>query len=204
MRRFLFVLCILVIWGASLFALSTDAFTGTGALAGTWTVQQGDPARVSGEYGEASAGNESTAYSTAETWSVNQCSQATIGSVNGGVNAGGVTVHASGTGGSSQYYVFEADAKSSSGAIFKLTSGSSYDFLVDWNTGFATGDVAKVCWINGTLTGYKNGALLGSYADSTFATGSPGLYAFDNQTMDTWQGSNGCTKTRLILGVGQC
>jgi hypothetical protein len=205
MRRFLFALSGFLLWlTVSLYALSTDAFTGTGALAGTWTVQQGDPARDT-DVVRGNAANENTAFNTNETWNDNQYSQAVIKTTAGDTNAG-VTVRASATGGSSVYYLLAAGASGGNSGKLYSVSGTTYTEIVDWNTDYATDDVVKLQAVGTTLTGYKNGSPIGSTTNGTLSSGSPGIYLFVGSatSLDDWEGASvvGGACHRLLLQVG--
>lgn len=174
--------------------LASDAFTGTTALSGSWTVNQGTPSCVGGVLKGGTAGSNNGAFYNGVTWPNDQYSQAKIaGGLSANTHYTYVLVRAAGTGGSSNAYEIFTDG--SSGAthteICTLTSGTE-STLQSVATTFTTNDVMRLEAEGTTLRAYKNGAQVGTdQTDATYASGSAGLGVYQSTaTMDDWEGGS--------------
>lgn len=160
---------------------ASDAFTGTGALSASWTVQLGSPSRSSDVF-IGTGGSESTAKWNADTFANDQYSQCVLAS---GQNWGGPSVRCSAAGSDMYWYVGSAGA----GVLYKRVSGG-YTSLGAIN--IAAGHTAKLEAVGTTITLYDNGVSAGAATDSGLASGSAGLgvYIGNSPTLDDWQGDN--------------
>src|SRR5688572_1249366 len=130
MRRVSVALVLICSAVVPLYALTTDAFTGTGDLGGSWTDQLGAAERLN-NVAQGGQANENVAYNTGQAWGNDYYSQIVVGTTDVSTNIG-VTVRAQGTAGSAAYYLLACGANGgNSGVIYKVTSGTSYSSLTD-------------------------------------------------------------------------
>ena len=92
--------------------------------------------------------------------------------------------------------------------IRKWTAGSNVDLTSENATAWAAGDVMRV-EVNGTtLKLYRNGTLLLSTTDGTYADGKSGIMIYSATVADTevddFNTGNMCTSSLLLMGVGGC
>lgn len=195
-------------------ASASDAFTGTGALSGSWTTQFGTPARVTDTYGGADSINGNAAFYSGITWTADHSSQAKI--ISGLSSTAGycqVNARASGTGASPSYYELYTDgATGASGHtdIGVVVAGS--ETILQGLGAFAANDTMYIEAVGTTIKAKKNGVQTGTnQTDSSLAgAGAPGLSIYPaTPRMDDWAGADigggGAVVNggrRALLGVG--
>ncbi len=166
---------------------ATDAFAGTGALSGSWTVQLGTPQRVSSHFASPS-GTENTAFWNADAFNNDQYAQCVL---NNGLQFGGPIVRASGTAGSSQFYwaLGCSVASGGTGVLYKYVTGS-YTSLGTFNTD--VGHTSKLQIVGSGITLFDNGVSILTASDAGIVSGSAGLggYGTAAPLLDTWQADN--------------
>jgi hypothetical protein len=169
---------------------SSDNFNrANGAIGSNWTLQQNGLNVSSNQIIGSTGGASNTAFWNANPFAPGQFAQATITALNGTTDFPGVTVLASGTGGSSTYY----DCVENSTTIFlqRVVSAATTNLTNTASTG-AAGDVLRLeVTPSGALTCYKNGVSTLTQTDTTITSGAPGLLVSGNvATMDNWSGGN--------------
>lgn len=211
MKLKLSILAAVLCWTVTVFALSdSDAFTGTNGTDLTttgWTQQSTFGFTIQSNHADATgSAQDNFLFRTAGTWSNDQESSATFTITDGSYM--GVTVRASGTGGSAARYYFLTNCSSFS-ALGKTTAGSNSSI----STSFAhpaSGSVVTLRVVGTTLTVYDDGVSIGSFTDSDVASGNPGIYGNDSggsaSYVDDWAGNDiggGATPClRSLLGIG--
>lgn len=108
-------------------------------------------------------------------------------------NQEGISVRASGTGGSRNCYY--AQAFSAFGwELYKIVAGTETSLANDFGGGsavFAATDVIRLEVTGTTLTLKKNGSTLTMTTDGALASGSPGVMSFDaSGRLDSWEGGD--------------
>ncbi len=160
-----------------------------GAIGSNWTLQQNGLNVSSNQIIGSTAAASNTAFWNATPFAPGQFAQVTITALNGTTDFPGVTVLASGTGGSSTYY----DCVENSTTIFiqRVVSAVTTNLTNTASTG-AVGDVLRLeVTPSGALTCYKNGVSTLTQTDTTITSGAPGLLVSGNvATMDNWSGGN--------------
>lgn len=209
-RRWLWLVVLLLVGGTLLDAAlpASDTFTGTGALGGNWTRPQGSFERIS-DVATPSGAAESTAYWSADAFADDHYAQLTVVVVQStATGAGGPSVRMSGTGVTTQHYMFSG--ASNGNQLYKVTSGTTYALLQTLGGTTANGDILKATVSGTTIKCYQNGAQIGSdQSDSALASGSAGMFTYggaSKEQFDDFSANNNTVATsapRLgLLGVG--
>jgi hypothetical protein len=160
-----------------------------GAIGSNWTLEQNGFNVSSNQIVGSTGGASNTAFWNSNAFAPGQFAQVTITSLNGTTDFPGVTVLASGSGGSSTYY----DCVENSTNIFmqRVVSATTTNLTNAASTG-TPGDVLRLeVTPSGALTCYKNGVSTLTQTDTTVTSGAPGLIVSGNvATMDNWSGGN--------------
>lgn len=169
--------------------MASDLFNrANGAIGADWTDQLNAFLVVSNHTGVTTSGIDSIAFYNVGTWADDQTSKAIL--TLDGTSYAGVSVRASGTGGSSNGYVFLTNGAFT--GLYKV-SGGVFSLLTSSFSHPASGSDVKLGIVGTTLTAYDDGASIGGTSDATHASGEPGLYAFDSGTgtsySDDWFGT---------------
>jgi hypothetical protein len=178
--------------------LATDAFSGAGALGGTW-VDDGPGTAWSQSAGVVKSGGSDDRYArnTTPTWPNDQWSESTIGTAGiAGVGLGnGANVRKAS--GSTDQYRFTA---SGAGWELMLVSGASSTSLASGSgTTWAAGDRVYLEAQGASIVGKKNttngagGTTIATQSESTLAAGGAGIAYSSvdvNATIDSWQGGD--------------
>lgn len=140
--------------------------------------------------------NEVVGYRNENVFNPDHYSKATIrGGLASGTNYAEVWARVSGTNTTLNGYAFFTDGVSGTGhtAIDKWTNGVGAEIAAIATT-FATGDEMKIAVVGPLISVYKNGALVGSFSDASFPTGSPGLAVVNSGTnnvvLQNFEGGN--------------
>ena len=166
-----------------------NATRGNGAIGGSWTVTNGG-INIAGNNFQGTAGNnDNTAFWSASPFSPVQFSQATITALNGGSDFAGVAVLVSGSGGSSHSYQC---LESTTNIFLQRAAGTTNTTLSSAATTGAIGDLLRLeVDAAGNLTCFKNGVSTLTANDTSYTSGSPGLFLFGNvATAKNWSGGN--------------
>lgn len=162
----------------------TDNFNrADGAIGANWTNLQNSIDIVSNTAQGGSTGNNS-AYRSAETFSADHFSQATI-VLFGNSNAVAVRMQSGPT-----FYIFNNDGSSTDAKMYKCVAGSFTQIGADY-TGLSIGigTVLKLSVSGTTLTPSVDGTPLATRTDSDISGGAPGMYIFSNDhSLDNWSG----------------
>lgn len=181
--------------------LDSDAFTyADGALAtvsaakwtdaGTGQVSGGSDNRVVSNaiQGLAVANVDRLSVITAWTGSTtDQYSAITLTNTGSAVAFCGPCIHMNALG---TFYVFEMNCSGTDSRFSKCVTGA-YGVISQFALQFTTGDICLLQWVSGTLTVFKNGVNSGSVADSSIASGKPGIRTWNNDAgvtpkFDSW------------------
>jgi len=166
-----------------------NATRANGAIGGNWTIQQNGLNIASNQIQGTSSGSSNTGFWNANSFSPVQFAQATITALNGTTDFPGVTVLASGTGGSATYY----DCVENSTTIFlQRVVNAGTNNLTSTASAGAIGDILRLeVAPGGALTCFKNGALALTATDTQITSGSPGLLISGSvATEKNWSGGN--------------
>jgi hypothetical protein len=128
-------------------------------------------------------GTDQAAFWNAASFNNNQYSKWVIADTSG---LSGVTVRASGTGGSFTAYM------ANSAGIHKFVSNSYTELLSD-SASLTANDVLEIRAAGTTISRYINGVLDGSTTDASIASGSPGILQYtsgDAPFCDDWEGGD--------------
>jgi hypothetical protein len=186
---------------------ATEAFTGTGALSGSWTLQKNSVTCATNEGKGGTAGDDNFALWTADTFNNDQYSQVAVGSTYG---TDYIELPVRGSGTNNDYLLYW----NSTGhiTISKYVSGTQTDLQDTLGSG-ATGDVIKIECTGTSIKAYKNGTQIGTtVTDSSLTSGSAGCGAYGTGSrFDNWEGGNvggggggdpAAKGFRSLLGVG--
>jgi hypothetical protein len=180
--------------------VASDTFVrAAGALGANWTGSSNVAIQSSGAVGDITGGTNDNDWYTGATFTANQCSSITIGTLPPTSGWVATTVRSSASTGYAML-VF-VNTPNINAALYKF-SGTWVGSLLLNITGvtgagaMAVGDVYKLCIVGTTLTGYKNGVALSGVtsSDSTFAgPGNPGLgmtSTYSAARISNWSGDN--------------
>lgn len=122
---------------------------------------------------------------TGGTWPADQYAEITIGAGTNSSGSLGPGVRMNAAGGGTGYIVALAPGAGggANSYLFKVNGApNSYTQIGSPFTGFdpAVGDVWRLSVTGTTFTITQNGSVAGTVTDSTYATGTPGLYAYSN------------------------
>ena len=166
-----------------------NATRANGSIGSNWTIQQNGLNIASNQIQGTTASQSNSGFWNANTFSAIQFAQVTITALNGATDFPGVTVLASGTGGSATYY----DCVENSTTIFlqRVVNAGTTNLTSTASTG-AVGDILRLeVAPGGALTCFKNGASTLTATDTQIASGSPGLLISGNvATEKNWSGGN--------------
>jgi len=165
-----------------------NATRSNGVIGGNWTIQQNGLNIVSNQIQGAGAGSN-TGFWNANAFSPVQFAQATITALNGTADFPGVTVLASGTGASVNYY----DCVENTTNIFiQRVVNAGTTNLTSASSSGVVGDLLRLeAAPGGTLTCFKNGAVALTATDTQITSGSPGLLISGSiATEKNWSGGN--------------
>lgn len=171
-------------------ATATDSFTraDSGSLGANWTAQSANAFGISSNQAAPQGGfNVHAQYWSADTFSGDQYSEATISGL-GGSSYVGVAVRCA-TGAVTNYGLWVNPGGDS---IIRYTvGGADTTILTMSSSAFANGDVARLEVSGTTLTAKKNGAVVGTITHSSLSSGSPGMVAYGSAArLDNWTGSD--------------
>lgn len=180
-----------VVWAA---IPATDNFSGT--FTTNWTTAQGTFTNTGGVAVPSVAGENTAFWKTAtDTFSADQSSQIVVTTI-AGVGGSFAAVRCSGTGASTQCYLFGPTSGTGSNAkMYKQLTGTSYTQLgADYGAVVNT-DTLKLLVVGTTLTPYINGVAQSTRSDSAVSTGQPGIWCWYDMSqtvcqLDNWQGDN--------------
>ena len=168
--------------------LDTDTFAySAGALettsSGKWTKLSGLAALTttgaSGEVHGAASQNSAEVITNWTGSTTNQYSETVVSSASAD---GGPTVLSDAT---STFYLLDIQS-ASVGKIYKCVSGTFTEIASGNPGGFNDGDTFRLDIQSGVLHGYRNGAAAFiTIADSSIASGKPGIHMFDNSMLIT-------------------
>src|SRR5260370_4075298 len=166
-----------------------NATRANGAIGANWTIQQNGLNIASNQIQGTTASQSNSGFWGANKFSAVQYAQATVTALNGTTDFPGVTVLASGTGGSATYY----DCVENSTTIFmqRVVNAGTTNLTTTASTG-AVGDLLRLeAAPGGALTCFKNGAVALTATDTQIVSGSPGLLISGNvATEKNWSGGN--------------
>ena len=140
----------------------------------------------------ASAGTSSNRY-TGTGYHGNQYSQAQIVGVPDSGGWTGVTVReGNNTGNGYLLIAFNNGGTHQDMNLYRMDAGA-YTQIGTWTSVFNAGDTIRLEVAGSTLTAYKNGSVLGTATDATYALGQPGIQSHtatgtDGAYLDNWQG----------------
>jgi hypothetical protein len=188
---------------------ATDDFAGTGALSGNWTHQTATTVTRASDHMTGGNGAFGYAFWNADAFNDDQYAEGVVGGVGLNPVYVGVTVRASGTGGSYNNYFLYIDT---SDAYLGKTVAGSFSALVTFTGGGVLAGSSATYRLEAegtTLRAYKNSVQLGTdQTDSSLASGSAGVGGYDSagfqtSSLDDWEGGNlGATGVTRDPGVG--
>ncbi len=206
------VLCVLGLYVVPLLAAlpAIDAFTGTGALSGSWTVVAGTVARVS----DRAEGTTGSAYNlakwNADSFNADQYAEAELSEVSGGYPQICVRVTATSSSDFDGYCAYLV----AGGATIKL---SRVDNGTGTDLGAAFGDrgiattIIRVSVTGTTLTLLYDGVSQGTRTDATYSSGVAAIFPYGLSRIDSFRADNvgggggpTCRGGLSLLGVGGC
>lgn len=134
----------------------------------------------------------SSDYFTGATFHGNQFSQAVIAGLPGSASWTGVTVRETAAGNGYLLIAFNNGGTHQDMNLYRMDAGA-YTQIGTWTSAFNVGDSIRIEAVGTTIKAYKNGALLGTATDATYATGYPGIQTHaasgaDPAALDSWQG----------------
>jgi hypothetical protein len=170
-----------------------DFAGGAAALSGNWTQQSTATVNRNGSgIGVQSATSSSltSAFYNAEPFDSKQFSQVTwVFGVTGSLAAGGVAVRASGGVGSQNCYLLVGTGTAAETLLYVVVAGTPTS-LGSLNTALVNGDRLRLEVRGSILTCKKNGAIIGTFTDSTHTTGSAAVCGGWVSGASTWQVDN--------------
>jgi hypothetical protein len=178
-------------------ATFTDDFNrANGGLGANWTTATNAPSIASNVVNSA-ASTTSIAYvaTATQTFAADQKAQVTCGSVSASARYAGAVVRMASNNG------YEVYTDGSSGAghteIARVTAGVE-TVLANFALTFTSSDTIGIEAVGTTLYILKNGVRSGSTTDATYATGQPGISAYDAVGLDNFTATDGAA----AAGVG--
>ncbi|MGC1089935.1 MAG: hypothetical protein WA894_15960, partial [Candidatus Acidiferrum sp.] len=165
-----------------------NATRANASIGSNWTMEQ-NGLNIASNQIQGTTTSSNTAYWTANTFSASQFSEAAITALNGTTDFPGVTVLNSGSGGTTDFYACLEN--STNIYIQKVVNASSTNLTSTASTG-AAGDVLRMeAAPGGSLTCYKNGAVILTFTDMQLTSGAPGLIiAGGVAALKNWSGGN--------------
>ena len=165
-----------------------NATRANGAIGANWTVTNVNGINISSN-NFLGTGSNSVAYWSASPFSPVQFSQVTLTALNGTTDFPGVAVLLSGSGSGTQGYNCVEDTTNN---LIQKISGTTNATITSASSTGAAGDILRLeAAPGGALTCYKNGVSTLTTTDSTYTTGSPGLFLFGSvSTAKNWSGGN--------------
>jgi len=165
-----------------------NATRANGPIGSNWTVTNNGINISSNNFVGTNASND-VAYWSASPFSNVQFSQVTLTALNGTTDFPGVAVLVSGSGASTQGYEC---VESTTNIFIQKVSGTTNTTLTSAASTGATGDILRLeVAPGGALTCYKNGVSTLTATDTTYSSGSPGLFLFGTvATSKNWSGGN--------------
>ena len=142
---------------------------------------------------------------TAETYQANQYVKFKLGALTTSCAVSGI-VRGVGAGATLDCY-YGSIFFGSSWSIARSDDGTTVTLASGTFAGEAIGDVIEVRAVDGTISLYRNSVLLGSAADSTYASGSPGLDTYSDAEIDDAEfgnvgGNSGAFAAGALTGIG--
>jgi len=165
-----------------------NATRANGAIGSNWTVTN-NGINISSNSFVGTASTNDVAYWAVNTFSPAQFSQVTLTALNGTTDFPGTAVLLSGSGGATHGYSCVEDTTNI--FIQKITGTTNTTLTSSAATGTA-GDILRLEVDSaGNLTCYKNGVSTLTASDTTYTSGSPGLFLFGTvATSKNWRGGN--------------
>jgi len=165
-----------------------NATRANGAIGSNWTVSN-NGINISSNNFVGTASTNDVAYWSANSFSPLQFSQVTITALNGTTDFPGAAVLLSGSGASTQGYECVED---STNIFIQKIAGTSNTTLTSAATTGTAGDILRLeVAPGGALTCFKNGVSTLTASDTTYTSGSPGLFLFGTvATSKNWSGGN--------------
>ena len=166
-----------------------NATRATGAIGSNWTVTNNGINISSNNFvGTVSNAND-VAYWAVNTFGAPQFSQVTLTALNGTTDFPGTAVLLSGSGGATHGYSCVEDTTN---IFIQKITGTANTTLTSAATTGAAGDILRLeADSAGNLTCYKNGVSTLTLNDTTYTSGSPGLFLFGTvATSKNWSGGN--------------
>jgi hypothetical protein len=166
-----------------------NATRANGAIGPNWTITNNGINIASNNFVGTASNTNDVAYWSANTFSPVQFSQVTITALNGTTDFPGVAVLLSGSGASTQGYECVEDTTT---ILLQKISGTTNTMLTSAATTGAPGDILRLeAAPGGALTCYKNGVSTLTATDTSYSSGSPGLFLFGTvATSKNWSGGN--------------
>jgi hypothetical protein len=162
---------------------ATDNFAGTGALSGSWTVQEGTPARLTGAFNSSAGSTQNTAFWNADVFNNDQYSQCIV-DVN---NYKGPSVRNSADTGANTDQYWWVSSISTGVCYLRVNAG----FTSLFSANCAAGNLAKITATGTSIECFDAGVSQGSAVDATLASGSAGLGTYGTSgNADDWEGGN--------------
>lgn len=198
--------------GTVLFTAGTTASDNfnraAGALGVNWTGNANVTIQSPGLVGDIVAGatNDFDWYTGAGTFTANQCSYVTLATLPGTGSWIGASVRETTTGDMYALLVFNTSSSVASFSIYKAVGGT-FTLLgspVSSTGTVSVGEVYGLCASGTTLKSYRNGAVVGTQTDSTFASGYPGIGLPSNSTgrIGFWLGVSDPAAITALTGDG--
>ena len=165
-----------------------NATRANGAIGSNWTVTN-NGINISSNNFVGTASTNDVAYWAVNAFSPAQFSQVTLTALNGTTDFPGTAVLLSGSGGATHGYNCVEDTTN---IFIQKIAGTGNTTLTSSATTGAAGDILRLEVDNsGNLTCYKNGASTLTVNDTSYTSGSPGLFLFGTvATSKNWSGGN--------------
>ena len=165
-----------------------NAARANGGIGSNWTVTN-NGINISGNNFVGTAATNDVAYWSANSFSTTQFSQVTLTALNGTTDFPGVAVLLSGSGVATHGYNCVEDTTNI--FIQKITGTANTTLTSSSTTGTASDILRLEVDSAGNLTCYKNGVSTLTVNDTTYTSGSPGLFLFGTvATSKNWSGGN--------------
>ncbi len=165
-----------------------NATRANGAIGATWTVEQ-NGLNIASNQIQGTATGSNTAFWNANSFSSSQFAEVTVTALNSTTDFPGVTVLASGTGGTSTFY---ACLENTTNIFIQRVVNTTATNLTSASSAGVVGDILRLeVAPGGALTCYKNGTIVLTFTDAQISAGAPGLIiAGSVATLKNWSGGN--------------
>lgn len=183
---------------------ASDTFIrSNGPIGANWTTTQGT-VNISANKALGTGGAENTAYWSADVFGNDHYSEAIYSDGGSGSGTPGVTVRHSGSGGTTQFYLFTTSgASGTAGKVYKVTNGTTYSAAILTTGNISNGNTIRLSVSGTTLSASINGGTAVTATDAGLSTGSAGIYIYSTvgKIAGTFSADNNSTSTAYTLNA---